>query len=207
MFVHYENLSEKSVDVFVNVDVNNEGKNMTVFVQLDLLDSDGKAVASSVKEYQLPKNNAVQTHAQFTVLNPKLWRPDNPQLHDLRVSLKNKRGDVLDTFIKRIGIRTVEMRGQEGFYLNGKPYPQLLIGANRHQDFAHIGHALPNNLHYRDALKLRQTGMRVIRSAHFVQDPAFMDACDELGLLFIATIPGWQFWNKDPIFMLSLIHI
>ncbi|GIR18371.1 MAG: hypothetical protein CM15mP32_5580 [Flavobacteriaceae bacterium] len=205
MFVHYENLSEKSVDVFVNVDVNNEGKKMTVFVQLDLLESDGKAVASSVKEYQLPKNNAVQTYAQFTVLNPKLWRPDNPQLHDLRVSLKNKRGDVLDTFIKRIGIRTVEMRGQEGFYLNGKPYPQLLIGANRHQDFAHIGHALPNNLHYRDALKLRQTGMRVIRSAHFVQDPAFMDACDELGLLFIATIPGWQFWNKDPIFMYRML--
>ena len=205
MFVHYENLSEKSVDVFVYVDVNNEGKKKTVFVQLDLLDSDGKAVASSVNEYQLPKNNAVQTHAQFTVLNPKLWRPDNPQLHHLRVSLKNKRGDVLDTFIKRIGIRTVEMRGQEGFYLNGKPYPQLLIGANRHQDFAHIGHALPNNLHYRDALKLRQTGMRVIRSAHFVQDPAFMDACDELGLLFIATIPGWQFWNKDPIFMYRML--
>ena len=205
VFVNYENLSEKSVDVFVNVDVNNEGKKMTVFVQLDLLDSDGKAVASSVKEYQLPKNNAVQTHAQFTVLNPKLWRPDNPQLHDLSISLKNKRGDVLDTFIKRIGIRTVEMREQEGFYLNGKPYPQLLIGANRHQDFAHIGHALPNNLHYRDALKLRQTGMRVIRSAHFVQDPAFMDACDELGLLFIATIPGWQFWNKDPIFMYRML--
>ena len=205
VFVHYESLSEKSVDVFVDVDVINEGKKKTVFVQLDLLDSDGKAVASSVKEYQLPKNNAVQTHAQFTVLNPKLWRPDNPQLHDLRVSLKNKRGDVLDTFIKRIGIRTVEMRGQEGFYLNGKPYPQLLIGANRHQDFAHIGHALPNNLHYRDALKLRQTGMSVIRSAHFVQDPAFMDACDELGLLFIATIPGWQFWNKDPIFMYRML--
>ena len=201
MFVHYENLSEKSVDVFVNVDVKNEGKKKTVFVQLDLLDSDGNAVASSVNEYQLPKNNAVQTHAEFTVPNPKLWRPDNPQLHDLRVSLKNKRGYVLDTFIKRIGIRSVEMRGQDGFYLNGKPYPQLLIGANRHQDFAHIGHALPNNLHYRDALKLRQTGMRVIRSAHFVQDPAFMDACDELGLLFVATIPGWQFWNKDPIFM------
>ena len=201
VFVHYENLSEKSVEVFVDIDVKNEGKKKTVFVQLDLLDSDGNAVASSVNAYQLPKNNAVQTHAQFTVPNPKLWRPDNPQLHDLRVSLKNKRGYVLDTFIKRIGIRSVEMRGQDGFYLNGKPYPQLLIGANRHQDFAHIGHALPNNLHYRDALKLRQTGMRVIRSAHFVQDPAFMDACDELGLLFVATIPGWQFWNKDPIFM------
>ena len=37
-----------------------------------------------------------------------------------------------------------------------------IIGANRHQDFAHIGNALTNNLHYRDALKLRQIGMRVI---------------------------------------------
>ena len=74
------------------------------------------------------------------------------------------------------------MKGKEGLFLNGKPYQEKLIGANRHQDFAHIGNALSNNLHYRDALKLRQVGMRVIRSAHYVQDPAFMDACDELGL-------------------------
>ena len=43
--------------------------------------------------------------------------------------------------------------------------------------------------------------MRVIRSAHYVQDPAFMDACDELGLFTIVTIPGWQYWNKNnPLF-------
>ena len=43
--------------------------------------------------------------------------------------------------------------------------------------------------------------MRVIRSAHFVQDPAFMDACDALGLFTVTTIPGWQYWNTQPIFM------
>ena len=37
--------------------------------------------------------------------------------------------------------------------------------------------------------------MRVIRSAHYVQDPAFMDTCDELGLFVIATITGC-IWNK-----------
>lgn len=57
------------------------------------------------------------------------------------------------------------------------------MGANRHQDFALIGHALPNSLHARDAKKLKDTGMEIIRSAHFPQDPAWMDACDELGLL------------------------
>ena len=85
-------------------------------------------------------------------------------------------------FKKRIGIRSIEMKGQNGLILNGKSFKQKLIGGNRHQDFIAIGNALPNNLHYRDALKLRRAGMRVIRSAHYVQDPAF-DACDELDYL------------------------
>ena len=63
-----------------------------------------------------------------------------------------------------------------------------------------IGNALPNSLHWRDAKKLRDAGLRVIRNAHYPQDPAFMDACDELGLFVIVNTPGWQFWNDDPIF-------
>ena len=50
------------------------------------------------------------------------------------------------------------------------------------------------------AIKLREAGMRVIRCAHYPQDPAFMDACDALGMFVIITTPGWQFWNKDPVF-------
>ena len=42
--------------------------------------------------------------------------------------------------------------------------------------------------------------MEVIRNAHCPQDPAFMDACDELGLFVIVNTPGWQFWNDAPEF-------
>ena len=84
------------------------------------------------------------------------------------------------------------MKGKEGLFLNGKPYQNKLIGANRHQDFAHIGNALTNNLHYRDALKLRQIGMRVIdRLITF--KISFYGCFDELGLFTIVTIPGWQY--------------
>lgn len=64
-----------------------------------------------------------------------------------------------------------------------------MIGANRHQDFAIVGNALSNSLHWRDAKKLKDTGLRVIRNAHYPQDPAFMDACDELGLFVIENTP------------------
>jgi hypothetical protein len=39
-----------------------------------------------------------------------------------------------------------------------------------------------------------------VKSAHYPQDPAFMDACDELGMFIIVATPGWQFWNKEPVF-------
>lgn len=43
--------------------------------------------------------------------------------------------------------------------------------------------------------------MTIFRNAHYPQDPAFMDACDELGMFVIVTTPGWQFWNrKNPDF-------
>ena len=73
---------------------------------------------------------------------------------------------------------------EKGLILNGKPYGQL-VGANRHQDFAYVGNALPNSQQWRDAKRLRDAGCTIIRTAHYPQDPSFMDACDELGLFVI----------------------
>ena len=136
----------------------------------------------------------------MTLSRPRLWSPDTPYLYKLHVYVKDQQGDVVDGYCRRIGIRSIEFRGKEGFWLNGRPYPWPLIGANRHQDFAVVGNALSNSLHWRDARKLRDAGLRVIRNAHYPQDPAFMDACDELGLFVIVNTPGWQFWNDDRVF-------
>lgn len=64
---------------------------------------------------------------------------------------------------------------------------------------------MPNSQQWRDAKRLRDAGCTIIRVAHYPQDPAFMDACDELGLFVIVATPGWQYWNKDPKFG-ELVH-
>ena len=129
-----------------------------------------------------------------------LWSPETPTLYNLIVRIRDREGNVVDGYRRRIGIRSVEFKGRDGFWLNGKPYESPLIGANRHQDFAVVGNAVANSIHWRDAKKLRDAGMKVIRNAHCPQDPAFMDACDELGLFVIVNTPGWQFWNDAPEF-------
>jgi beta-galactosidase len=115
------------------------------------------------------------------------------------MTVKNK-NQIVDGLRTRVGIRKIEFRGKEGFFLNNKPFGDKLMGTNRHQDYALVGNAVPNSKHWLDVKKLRDAGTRIIRSAHYPQDPAFMDACDELGMFMIVPTPGWQFWNKAPEF-------
>ena len=130
----------------------------------------------------------------FRPANPTLWSPEAPNLHLLTVEVVRE-GQVTDAVGVRFGIRDFTLDA-DGLTLNGRRYPKKLIGVNRHQDYLFIGMALPNSLHWRDAKKYRDCGMTVIRNAHYPQDPAFMDACDELGLFVIVNTPGWQFWNS-----------
>ena len=131
---------------------------------------------------------------------PALWSPEEPNLHLLKVEVVRD-GAVTDAVGVRFGIRDFTL-DEQGMTLNGRRYPKKLVGVNRHQDFLFLGMALPNSLHWRDVKKYHDCGMTVFRNAHYPQDPAFMDACDELGMFVIVTTPGWQFWNdKDPRFV------
>ena len=191
VFVHYANISEQSADVFINVEVEGDGR-ATVIAHIK--DADGK-VLKTLKQTKTVANPTRYTlHA--TLKNPHLWSPESPYLYQVELLVLKGR-ESSDGGMVRAGIRKAEFRGRDGFWLNGKPYHQL-IGGNRHQDFAYVGNALPNSQQWRDAKRLKEAGMTIVRAAHYPQDPSFMDACDELGLFVIVPTPGWQYWNKDP---------
>ena len=198
LFVSFGEVSEASAQVRMDVHVRNlSDRSFSGRVVCELYDREGRAVTSLERRLSVGRDKARQVSGTVTVERPHLWTPDSPYLYNLHVYVKDKNGRTVDGYRRRVGIRSIEFRGQDGFWLNGKPYPEPLIGANRHQDFAVIGNALSNSLHWRDAKKLRDAGLRVIRNAHYPQDPAFMDACDELGLFVIVNTPGWQFWNDE----------
>ncbi|GHU76255.1 beta-galactosidase [Spirochaetia bacterium] len=126
---------------------------------------------------------------EFPVKNPRLWHPYHPHLYKLTAQVVDDSGVVVDEINERIGIRSIKFTA-DGFYINGEKL--FLSGANRHQEFPYTGFALPDSIQKRDAFLLRKAGMILIRTAHYPQDKAFMDACDELGLLCIIPTPGWQ---------------
>lgn len=199
--IYFKDISKKKATVGVTVHVaNRSSKKVLRDLELLLLNRDGDVVAKREVSTKIGGESSITENVEFTINNPQLWSPDNPYLHRLEIRLDDRNGNTVDGVAKRVGIRSIEFRGRDGFYLNGEPFEDKLMGGNRHQDFALLGNALPNSGQWRDAKKLRDVGLRIVRSAHYPQDPAFMDAADELGLFVIVATPGWQFWNKNPQF-------
>lgn len=197
VFLHYDNISDASAKVMADVEVGNKSaKAQTATVMAKVKDKNGNVVATMKRSVKVAAGGYAKAMLQTLVKRPNLWSPESPYLYNVELSVVSG-GKTVDGGIMRMGIRKAEFRGKDGFWLNGKPYHQL-VGGNRHQDFAYIGNAVPNSQQWRDAKRLRDAGMTIIRAAHYPQDDSFMDACDELGLFIIVPTPGWQYWNKEP---------
>lgn len=210
VFLHYDNISEKSAEVFINVNVKRDSPltlpvregAITAEVVAKIKTAEGKLLKTLKQKISLKNGEDKTALLSTTLKNPHLWSPEDPYLYPIEITVTS--GGKSDGGIIKSGIRKAEFRGKDGFWLNGKPYGQL-IGGNRHQDFALVGNAMPNSQQWRDAKRLKDAGMNIIRAAHYPQDPSFMDALDELGIFIIVPTPGWQYWNKDE-YWAELVH-
>ena len=162
-----------------------------------LLDAGGKVVCSvESAAMDLSAGADCNLTQDITVANPQLWSPQSPQLYQVRSELVEK-GGIADAEQTRIGIRRIQI-AKDGFWINGEK--MFLRGANRHQEYPYIGNALSDDAQYRDALKIKEAGFDYVRLSHYPQSPAFLDACDQLGLVVMDSLLGWQYFNPDPAF-------
>lgn len=117
------------------------------------------------------------------------WDLKRPKLY--RVQVRLWRGQqLLDEVERRIGFREARFTA-EGFRLNGEVLK--LRGLNRHQTYPFMGAAVAARGQRQDALTLkRQLKANIVRTSHYPQSRHFLDACDEIGLLVLEEIPGWQ---------------
>ena len=123
------------------------------------------------------------------------WSIEHPSLYTLTVRLirpgTNGLPDrVLDEKSTRFGFRTIQFVAG-GLYLNGERVE--LRGLDRNQSYPYQGYAMPDSIQRLDAQMLKKTlGCNAVRTCFGPPSPAFLDACDELGLLVFVEIPGWQ---------------
>jgi beta-galactosidase len=119
----------------------------------------------------------------------KLWSLEQRNLYTVHVRLL-RNNQVIDEDSRRLGFREAQFT-DHGFELNGKVIK--LRGLDRHQTFPWVGQAMPGRAQRRDAdILCNKLKTNIVRTSHYPQSRHFIDACDEIGLLVLEEIPGWQ---------------
>ncbi|CAJ1360220.1 unnamed protein product [Effrenium voratum] len=139
-----------------------------------------------------------------SVPDAKLWTPQQPHLHRLKVALLLGE-ELLDCQEVRFGLRTLEAKGRE-IRLNGQKLS--LFGLNRHDLWSSA--VLTQEQLVQDVQLLKNLGANFVRGAHYAQDQRFLDLCDEQGLLVWEEVLGWQNTPQDfadGIFMMQSLKL
>lgn len=124
------------------------------------------------------------------VKNPKLWTLEQPHLYTAESTLYDA-GKPLDTYKTTFGIRTIEIKPNDGFYLNGEK--TVFKGVCMHHDLGPLGAAVNDAAIRRQIRIMKDMGVNAIRTSHNMPAPELVKACDEMGMmLMVETFDEWK---------------
>ena len=196
LFVTTPTVSQKQSHIHVNVKIKNQSSSTkTGRVRCRLFDGD-VLVAEFSQSVRLPAGLMISVpKLDARIRSIRLWSPKNPHLYSLRVTLFENEKPT-DDLEQKIGFRTFSFDAEKGFFLNGELLK--LRGLNRHQGYPGLANAVPVRLQIEDANVLKQLGANFVRCSHYPQHPAFLSACDSLGILVYEEVASWQHIGGNP---------
>ncbi|NMH61485.1 glycoside hydrolase family 2 TIM barrel-domain containing protein [Alteromonas ponticola] len=187
VYVTTPEVSADEASISAQVHMHNHGQERQAKLVNRLLAPDGEQVFIHEQALSLQAGLNKVDLTLPEVAKPKLWHPDHPHLYTLESEVYLNDEKLFDKLSTPIGFRWFKFDGKKGFILNGEQLK--LIGVNRHQDFAGLGNALSNSQHQDDIKLIKSSGSNFLRTAHYPQDPALLDAADQQGLVVTMEIP------------------
>lgn len=116
------------------------------------------------------------------VAHPLLWSAEDPTLYKVVITLKDKKGNVLEVVSSDFGFREVAIKDSR-LYVNG--HPVLLKGVNRHEVHPKYGKTIPLATMIRDIELMKLYNINTVRTCHYPNDPQWYKLCDQYGLYVI----------------------
>jgi len=166
---------------------NDGGADGEYTVRATLLDRDGKPAASAERSVQVRARGQARLDEELEVPHAHLWQGmEDPYLYRLVVELRRGATPV-DEVAQMVGLRTVQLDAQNGFFLNGRHVP--LRGVAMEQDVAGKAWAVDARDIDQSFSFIREIGANTVRFGHFKFDTYAYDLADRTGLIALAEIP------------------
>jgi len=192
-YVTTPHVSDRQATVKLTTTVDGAPKGTKIDVLTEIIDPKGNTVASNKSIYVARGQKLTEN---IVVSAPQLWSPESPALYTARTTLSVD-GTAVDVYDTRFGIRTIEYRPGEGFFLNGKL--TKFKGVNNHHDLGPLGAAMNKSALRHQMEMLKDLGVNAIRTSHNMPAQELVDLADEMGfMLMIEPFDDWGFRPKSP---------
>ncbi|MEX0331820.1 MAG: glycoside hydrolase family 2 TIM barrel-domain containing protein [Puniceicoccaceae bacterium] len=190
LFVTTMDIFQEAATLDVQIPVHNGTKTpVEAEVKAFIIDPEGIPVAQSTFSLSLEANETKVYNPRLAAPYPRLWSPDAPHLYRL-VAHVFIDGRLADRDEATFGIRKINVSAEGGLRINDEPV--LLVGANVHHDYGPLGAAVFEEAVQRKARGIKAAGFNAVRTAHNPPSTAFLEACDEIGLLVVdEAFDGW----------------
>ncbi|MBD0831605.1 glycoside hydrolase family 2 TIM barrel-domain containing protein [Aestuariibaculum sediminum] len=184
-------------DYFAKAGLTNQYKDGALDISLEIKNIEekrqkGTVEVSLTKEQQIVFNassnfeieGSAATNVSFSKIIEKVktWSGEHPNLYNLNITLKDKKGHVLEAISRKLGFRTSEVKDGQ-YLLNGQPI--LFKGVNRHEHDPITGHVVSKEDMLKDIQLFKQYNINAVRTCHYPNDPYFYELCDEYGIYVV----------------------
>jgi beta-galactosidase len=174
-------VSSSSAKVNIKTKVLNDGDHdINVKYITRILNQKNTEVATAQTEHSIKSGSFFEFNQDVVVNNPALWGCESPALYTAVTEVYYD-GKLADQERTRFGIRTISFDAENGFRLNGKTVK--LKGGCFHNDNGPLGSKAYDRAEERKVELLKASGFNAIRCSHNPPSPAFLAACDSLGML------------------------
>lgn len=181
--------------VNIKTSVNNENiKASQVKLVTRIVNSRGVDVVKMETQRLMNSDTVGEFVQELSVPDPELWSIDSPVLYRAITEVYNG-NDITDKTETKFGIRTISFDATNGFQLNGRMIK--LHGGCVHHDNGPLGSKAYDRAEERRVELLKASGFNAIRCSHNPPSPAFLDACDRVGMLVVdEAFDMWRIGNN-----------
>ncbi|MFW6309259.1 MAG: glycoside hydrolase family 2 TIM barrel-domain containing protein [bacterium] len=183
VYVTTPKVSNEESEISIETTVENSSNvRKNVLIRSIVLDEQNKEITISEIEKEIDSESQITVSQNLLINSTNLWSVESPYLYTVKSEVIHK-GKVIDSKETKTGIRSISFDAQKGFKLNGKT--MNLKGGCVHHDCGILGSASYDRAEKRKVELLKNSGFNAVRCAHNPPSPAFLDACDELGMMVI----------------------
>lgn len=155
-----------------------------------IYDENNNLVAeSNAQIFEVQSQRTYTLNSYLTILNPKLWSPETPNLYKLKVKI-SKNETLIDELSTDLGLReikTINANKKNIFSLNGKDF--FIKAVSYVEDYGSSYQTLSPSRIEEDIALIKTLGANVIRFKYNSPHPFLINLCNKYGLLAFVELP------------------